>query len=113
MEKNKTCLFRPLLDGLTIKDSSIEGLGLFTKKSLEKDFKIGISHVKYKGGGFHQDLIRTATGAFINHSTKPNCRFIEEVNFRVLITSFKIKPNTELTVDYSLSECGSSYVDLL
>ena len=38
--------YRPLPDNLTIKNSKIEGLGLFATKDIKKDHIFGITHVK-------------------------------------------------------------------
>jgi len=65
--------YRPLPDGLTIKESKVEGLGLFSTKDLSEGSILGISH--------HTDpihgLIRTPLGGFINHSLLPNLQRIE------------------------------------
>ena len=40
-------MYRPLPKNLTIKDSEIDGLGLFSKTKIQKNSFIGISHVKH------------------------------------------------------------------
>ena len=39
-------MYRPLPDGLTIKNSPIEGLGLFATKDIKKNTFIGVTHVR-------------------------------------------------------------------
>ena len=39
-------MYRPLPKSLTIKDSKIDGLGLFSKTKIQKNSFIGITHVK-------------------------------------------------------------------
>ena len=64
-------MYRPLPVNLTIKESKIDGLGLFSKTKIEKNSFIGITHVK--NIDFQDNYIRTPLGGFINHSDKPNC----------------------------------------
>ena len=63
-------MYRPLPKNLTIKDSKIDGLGLFSKTKIKKNSFIGISHVK--DGDFQDMYIRTPLGGFYNHSKNPN-----------------------------------------
>ena len=39
-------MYRPLPDGLTIKNSPIEGLGLFTTINIKKNTFIGVTHIR-------------------------------------------------------------------
>ena len=39
-------MYRPLPDGLTIKNSPIEGLGLFTTINIKKNSFIGVTHIR-------------------------------------------------------------------
>ena len=64
-------MYRPLPDGLTIKESNVQGLGLFATQDFEADLILGIVHVMNKN--FPHGAIRTALGAFYNHSEEPNC----------------------------------------
>ena len=61
---------RPLPKNLTIKDSKIDGLGLFSKTKIQKNSFIGITHVKHID--FQDMYIRTPLGGFYNHSKNPN-----------------------------------------
>ena len=63
-------MYRPLPKSLTIKDSKIDGLGLFSKTKIQKNSFIGISHVKHDD--FQDMYIRTPLGGFYNHSKNPN-----------------------------------------
>ena len=63
-------MYRPLPKNLTIKDSKIEGLGLFSKTKIKKNPFIGITHVKHDD--FQDMYIRTPLGGFYNHSKNPN-----------------------------------------
>ena len=38
-------MYRPLPDGLTIKESDVQGLGLFATKDFEADIVLGIVHI--------------------------------------------------------------------
>ena len=38
-------MYRPLPDGLTIKESDVQGLGLFATKDFEADVVLGIVHI--------------------------------------------------------------------
>ena len=62
-------MYRPLPDGLTIKESDVQGLGLFATKDFEADMVLGIVHIMNKN--FPHGAIRTALGAFYNHSDDP------------------------------------------
>tara|TARA_B100001996_G_scaffold237410_1_gene183378 strand:- start:1425 stop:1865 length:441 start_codon:yes stop_codon:yes gene_type:complete len=63
-------MYRPLPDGLTIKNSSIEGLGLFTTTNIKKNTFIGVTHIRDEQ--FENKYIRTPLGGFYNHSNNPN-----------------------------------------
>ena len=57
-------MYRPLPDGLTIKHSPIEGLGLFTDVDIKKN-----THIRDEQ--FENKYIRTPLGGFYNHSDDP------------------------------------------
>ena len=63
-------MYRPLPDGLTIKNSPIEGLGLFSNINIKKNTFIGITHIRDEQ--FENKYIRTPIGGFYNHSNDPN-----------------------------------------
>jgi hypothetical protein len=62
-------MYRPLPDGLTIKNSPIEGLGLFTTVDIKKNTFVGITHIRDEQ--FDNKYIRTPLGGFYNHSNDP------------------------------------------
>ena len=62
-------MYRPLPDGLTIKNSPIEGFGLFATKDIKSNSFIGITHIRDEE--FENKYIRTPLGGFYNHSNDP------------------------------------------
>ena len=89
--------YRPLPESLTIKPSSIEGLGLFAVKTIPKNTDLGMIHFSYG-----ELIIRTPLGGFINHSDKPNCKKLDLEDEWHLKTVTEIKPGEELTLKYTL-----------
>ena len=63
-------MYRPLPDELTIKDSKIEGLGLFATVKIKKNSFIGLTHIRDEM--FEGKYIRTPLGGFYNHSKDSN-----------------------------------------
>ena len=63
-------MYRPLPDGLTIKKSPIEGLGLYAAKDIQSNVFIGLTHILDER--FENNYVRTPLGGFYNHSDKPN-----------------------------------------
>ena len=98
MGKNEK--YKPLPSYLSIGPSSIEGVGIIANDDIPKDVNIGITHIY--DPNFQHDLIRTPLGGFINHSTSPNCKLIDEDDYKKLITIKKIELGEELTITYSL-----------
>ena len=93
--------YRPLQSCLTIKESDIDGLGLFAKEDIPAGTNLGISHVFMS-----HELIRTPLGGFYNHSDTPNTKKSENKD-RLwsryeLITILPIKAGEEITVKYTL-----------
>jgi hypothetical protein len=97
-------MYKPLPNGLTIKPSKVQGLGLFATQDFEKNTVLGIVHIDDKN--FPHGAIRTALGAFYNHSDKPNCMnlkgFWHQIPVRYLCTIKEIKAGEELTAKYTL-----------
>ena len=97
-------MYRPLPDGLTIKESKLQGLGLFATKEFDADVVLGIVHIKNKN--FPHGYIRTALGAFYNHDDNPNCKnssgFWHQLPVKYLVTTRPIKAGEELTANYTL-----------
>jgi|TARA_B100001093_G_C26362975_1_gene815339 hypothetical protein len=63
-------MYKPLPKKLTIRNSEIEGLGLFSEIKISKNSFIGVSHIK--NDLFSNNYIRTPLGDFYNHSNSPN-----------------------------------------
>ena len=59
--------YRPLPEGLTIKDSVTHGLGLHSTTKLEAGNVLGETHVLVHNRDRHE-WVRTPLGGFINHS---------------------------------------------
>ena len=97
-------MYKPLPDSLTIKQSGINGLGLFAKEGIGQGTNLGMSHVEIE-----DKIIRTPLGGFINHNGNANCVKVElrmtNVKFDYkkwnLIASQDIKEGEELTVRYT------------
>jgi hypothetical protein len=92
-------MYKPLPDYVTINKSDIEGLGLFAKKDIEPNKRIGITHIKdYR---FENGYSRTPLGGFFNHSNEPNCKVVYEDDFIYLESLKEIKEGSELTAKYT------------
>jgi len=107
--------YKPLPHCVTIKQSSIHGLGLFATEQINKGYCLGIAHIKLDG--FPQGYFRTPLGGFYNHSENPNCELInrrsvkmepsqyfETYDLKTLHNIRNIKPGEELTCRYTLSK---------
>ena len=66
--------YKPLPLEVTIKESSIDGLGLFAVVQIEEKTIIGLTHKS--DFSFEHGYIRTPLGGFINHHEEPNCRLL-------------------------------------
>ena len=95
-------MYKPLPKELTIKNSEIEGLGLFTMCDIESDYIFGVTHIKDGKHSFPNGYIRTPLGGFINHSKESNSKLITEGDFLKLKTKRYIKAGEELTLTYSI-----------
>tara|TARA_R110002096_G_scaffold424498_1_gene632467 strand:- start:2443 stop:2862 length:420 start_codon:yes stop_codon:yes gene_type:complete len=96
----KTKYYKPLDDRLTIKTSTIDGLGLFASEDIFVGENLGVSHVYDER--FKNKFIRTPLGGFVNHSDTPNLRAYINADFRYLKTLRHIKAGEELTLEYNL-----------
>ena len=93
-------MYKPLPKELTIKSSTIHGLGLFATCDIEEGHEFGISHVK--NYWFEDGWCRTPLGGFFNHSDNPNCEAYRK-GFNIRLKSIKpIRDGEELTVKYWL-----------
>ena len=94
-------MYTPLPDDITIKESSINGLGLFATEDISANIVIGKIHVpseKEENGYF-----RTPLGGFGNHSDDPNCfKLLMEDGVWWIGASKDIEPGAELTWTYTL-----------
>ena len=97
-------MYRQLPDGITVGPSNIEGTGLLTTKRIKADVVLGIVHIANKN--FPHGFIRTALGAFYNHSDNPNCitknGYWHQIPVKYLVTLRDIEAGEELTAKYTL-----------
>ena len=102
-------MYKPLPESLTIKESKVDGLGLFAVKGIAQGTNLGMTHVKFNG-----TIWRTPLGGFINHSDDANVTKVELLmtnhdnpNLKFdykkwnLLTLRDIKKGEELTVKYT------------
>jgi SET domain-containing protein len=97
-------MYKPLPESLTIKQSGINGLGLFAKEGIAQGTNLGMSHIEIR-----ETVMRTPLGGFINHSGDANCVKVElrmtneKFNYKKwnLVTVQDIKEGEELTVRYT------------
>jgi len=107
--QTKKIMYKPLPESLTIRQSGIDGLGLFAKEGIAQGTNLGMSHVAIGSG-----IIRTPMGGFINHSNDANTVKVElKINgsddplLKIatkkwnLITLRDIKEGEEVTVRYT------------
>jgi len=115
--------YKPLPNFVTIKESPIEGLGLYAKEKIPQHSIIGITHVK--NDLFENGYIRTPIGGFYNHSETPNavsifCDDITDVvpgkivninnnnninvssKYRYMVSLRNINVGEEITLKYNL-----------
>ena len=106
-------MYKPLPSGLTIKDSDIQGQGVFTTRDLMVGCDLGESHYQIDTSGVQSIneeentnlFIRTPLGGFINHSEEPNChrsqvKIKPGFNKWVIIVIKNIAAGEELTLKY-------------
>ena len=103
-----TNMYKPLPESLTIKQSGINGLGLFAKEGIGQGTNLGTTHVKIKRAMVDEEgeIFRTPLGGFINHANDANCVKVEFNDAKYeekwnLITLRNIKEGEELTVSYT------------
>lgn len=111
--------YRPLPEELTIKESAIDGLGVFAAKDINtrNDFAIVNTHFEFYIDKDKSRLLRLPVGGFINHSSNPN------VTLKITDKSYNdnkynnwkyygifpikdIKAGEEITLDYTKELCG-------
>ena len=98
--------YLPLPKFLTIKESKVHGLGLFSKDKISRNKSLGMTHMIINGL-----IFRTPLGGFYNHSEEPNCIKYEKkhsnesdfLNTYYYLKAIRdIKRGEELTVKYTL-----------
>ena len=102
-------MYKPLPESLTIKQSGINGLGLFADQKIMQGTNLGMSHLK-----IGDTIFRTPLGGFINHANTPNCIKVElrmtnedlkgnQYHYKKwnLVTIKDIKQGEELTLTYT------------
>ena len=102
-------MYKPLPESTTIKQSKINGLGLFADQKIMQGTNLGMSHLK-----IGDTIFRTPLGGFINHANEANCvkaelRMTDEdtqghkYNYKKwnLITGQENKKGEELTLRYT------------
>ena len=96
-------MYKPLPDYITIKESSIQGLGLFTTERISKGRIIGITH--HPDSHSENGVIRTPLGGFGNHSDTPNCfKLLMEGKTWWIGADRDIESGEELTWHYTFYE---------
>ena len=93
----QTTMYRPLPNYLTIKASTIEGLGVFAIADIPKGTQVGTTH-NYLGG---KKPVRTPLGGFSNHDEeKFNCELAHSAHHASLVAIRDIQEGEELTLCY-------------
>ena len=100
MTKEKN-MYKPLPESLTIKQSKVNGLGLFAEQDIKQATNLGMSHVQ-----IGEEILRTPLGGFINHANEGNVikvKFYDEIYKTKwnLVTVKNIEKGEELTVRYT------------
>ena len=102
--------WRPLPEFITIRESKIEGLGVFATQDIQEKTDLGISHVYDER--FPDNYIRLPLGAFINHHEMPNCKAvvseshesIGNIKHIRIQAEKKILSGEELTLNYIINK---------
>ena len=87
-------MYRPLPSELTIKQSKIEGLGLFATVKIMKNSFIGLTHIRDEM--FEGKYIRTPLGGFYNHSKNSNIMKMVSDVIPKLNFGDQINPNNKI-----------------
>ena len=98
--------YKPLPENLAVRESDIEGSGVFAKERIEAGLDLGMTHIKVP---IIKGYIRTPLGGFVNHTEDPNCCLIEKLDwddYRIfnLYTIRTIQPGEELSLNYHADE---------
>ena len=106
-------MYRPLPKELTIKNSLIEGLGLFVTANIKANIFIGVTHIRDEQ--FENKYIRTPLGGFYNHSNDPTVmrmvsgvlptlKFGDSIDSNANATKLKDGKNDRENLFYNLNE---------
>ena len=106
-------MYRPLPEQLTIKNSPIEGLGLFATQDIKANSFLGITHIRDEQ--FENKYIRTPLGGFYNHSNNPSVmrmvsdvlptlKFGDQIDPRANAQKLKDGKNDRENLFYNLNE---------
>ena len=106
-------MYRPLPDWLTIKNSAIEGLGLFSTVDIKKNSFIGVTHIRDEQ--FENKYIRTPLGGFYYHSDDPTVirmvtdvlpklKFGDQIDLNATVKKFEDGDTTGENLFYNLHE---------
>ena len=88
-------------DSVTVKESPINGLGLFATERISEGTLIGIIHHVHADSA--NGVIRTPLGGFGNHSDNPNCfKLLMEDIIWCIGAKIDIMAGEELTWCYTL-----------
>jgi SET domain-containing protein len=79
------------MNGLKVRDSKIEGKGLFADKEFNEGDIIGIAHIN--------DVATSMIGRFHNHSDNPNAHSISIGNKRYLAALRPLMKGEEITIE--------------
>jgi len=88
-------MYKPLPDSLTIKQSVINGLGLFADQRIMKETNLGMCHLE-----LGKLILRTPLGGFVNHSSESNCTKIKLLLTRQEWNHLSDLPNTKYALDF-------------
>ena len=96
--------YNPLPDEVCIKESPVQGHGIFASQNIKKNTDLGATHIKVP---MIITYIRTPLGGFINHSEKPNCvldctQDWDDYLIFNIITKRAIAEGEELLLDYEV-----------
>jgi SET domain-containing protein len=93
-------MYKPLPDSLTIKPSTISGLGVFACKAIPKDEDLGITHIFKLEFAYYfpQSVMRTPLGGFLNHSETPNCMIEKEYGIYLPYKIYLVIQNSRLNI---------------
>ena len=105
-------MYNPLPPRLTIKPSSISGLGLFATAGIAQGTNLGTTHIKVDG-----TIFRTPLGGFINCDENANCVKVEMrtegsiTDKWNLVTLRNITSGEELTLKYTFYKVTKDFLE--